>query len=67
VRQVRDLFAAGANVVQLDEPDLQDRPEQARRHGVKAINRALDGTAGAHNAPSPASAWSYRAPADAAI
>ena len=44
--EVRDLFAAGADIVQLDEPYLQARPEKARQYGVKAINRALDGAAG---------------------
>jgi 5-methyltetrahydropteroyltriglutamate--homocysteine methyltransferase len=44
--EVRDLFAAGADVVQLDEPWLQARPEAARRYGVKAINRALEGVHG---------------------
>jgi 5-methyltetrahydropteroyltriglutamate--homocysteine methyltransferase len=44
--EVRDLFAAGADVVQLDEPYLQARPDQARQYGVKAINRALEGVTG---------------------
>jgi 5-methyltetrahydropteroyltriglutamate--homocysteine methyltransferase len=44
--EVRDLFAAGADIVQLDEPYLQARPEPARRYGVKAINRALEGVSG---------------------
>jgi 5-methyltetrahydropteroyltriglutamate--homocysteine methyltransferase len=44
--EIRDLFAAGADVVQLDEPWLQARAENARRYGVKAINRALDGVQG---------------------
>jgi 5-methyltetrahydropteroyltriglutamate--homocysteine methyltransferase len=44
--EVRDLFAAGADVVQLDEPWLQARPEAARRYGVEAINRALAGVRG---------------------
>jgi 5-methyltetrahydropteroyltriglutamate--homocysteine methyltransferase len=44
--EVRDLFAAGADIVQLDEPYLQARPDEARRYGVKAINRALEGAAG---------------------
>src|SRR6202035_4514957 len=38
--EVRDLFAAGADVVQLDEPYLQARAEKARRVAIKAINRA---------------------------
>jgi 5-methyltetrahydropteroyltriglutamate--homocysteine methyltransferase len=44
--EVRDLFAAGADVVQLDEPYMQARPEPARRHGVIALERALDGVNG---------------------
>jgi 5-methyltetrahydropteroyltriglutamate--homocysteine methyltransferase len=44
--EVRDLFTAGADVVQLDEPWLQARAEAARRYGVKAINRALAGVEG---------------------
>jgi 5-methyltetrahydropteroyltriglutamate--homocysteine methyltransferase len=44
--EIRDLFAAGADVVQLDEPWLQARAENARRYGLKAINRALDGITG---------------------
>jgi len=44
--EIKDLFAAGADVVQLDEPYMQARPEQAREYGVEALNRALDGVAG---------------------
>jgi 5-methyltetrahydropteroyltriglutamate--homocysteine methyltransferase len=44
--EVRDLFVAGADIVQLDEPYLQARPDEARRYGVKVINRALDGVTG---------------------
>jgi len=44
--ELRDLQAAGADVVQIDEPWLQARPERAARYGVKAINRALEGIAG---------------------
>ena len=44
--EVRDLFAAGADIVQLDEPYLQARPDEARRYGVKVINRALAGVTG---------------------
>ncbi len=44
--EVKDLFAAGADIVQLDEPYLQARPEEARRYGVAAINRALAGVGG---------------------
>jgi 5-methyltetrahydropteroyltriglutamate--homocysteine methyltransferase len=44
--EVRDLFAAGADVVQLDEPWLQGMPQKARLYGLEALNRALDGIAG---------------------
>ena len=44
--EVRDLFAAGADVVQLDEPYLQARSEKAERFAVRAINRALEGVTG---------------------
>jgi 5-methyltetrahydropteroyltriglutamate--homocysteine methyltransferase len=44
--EVKALFKAGADVVQLDEPWLQARPERAARYGVKAINRALQGVSG---------------------
>ncbi len=38
--EIDDLFAAGADVVQLDEPYMQARPEKAREYGVEALNRA---------------------------
>jgi 5-methyltetrahydropteroyltriglutamate--homocysteine methyltransferase len=41
--EARDLLAAGADVIQFDEPWLQARPDPARRYGVRAINRALAG------------------------
>ena len=44
--EIRDLFAAGADVVQIDEPYLQARPEKARQYGLAALNRALDGITG---------------------
>jgi 5-methyltetrahydropteroyltriglutamate--homocysteine methyltransferase len=44
--EVHELKAAGADVIQLDEPWLQARPEKALRYGVKAINRALQGVPG---------------------
>jgi len=44
--EVRDLFAEGADVVQLDEPYLQARAEKANRFAIKAINRALEGISG---------------------
>jgi 5-methyltetrahydropteroyltriglutamate--homocysteine methyltransferase len=44
--EIRDLFAAGADFVQLDEPYMQARPEKARQYAVKALNRALEGITG---------------------
>jgi 5-methyltetrahydropteroyltriglutamate--homocysteine methyltransferase len=44
--EIRDLFAAGADVVQVDEPYMQARPDKARQFGLKALNRALDGISG---------------------
>jgi 5-methyltetrahydropteroyltriglutamate--homocysteine methyltransferase len=44
--EIRDLFAAGADIVQIDEPYMQARPEKARQYGLKALNRALEGIAG---------------------
>jgi 5-methyltetrahydropteroyltriglutamate--homocysteine methyltransferase len=44
--EIKDLFAAGADVVQIDEPYMQARPDEARAWGVRALNRALDGVTG---------------------
>ena len=44
--ELRDLKAAGADLVQIDEPYLQARPEPAREYAVEAINRALEGIEG---------------------
>src|SRR6266550_4035508 len=44
--EIRDLFAAGADIVQIDEPYMQARPEKAREYGLKALNRALEGVTG---------------------
>jgi 5-methyltetrahydropteroyltriglutamate--homocysteine methyltransferase len=44
--EIQDLFAAGADIVQIDEPYMQARPEQARQYGLKALNRALEGVTG---------------------
>src|SRR3954465_2033733 len=41
--EARDLAAAGASVIQLDEPWLRNNVEAAKRYAVKAINRALEG------------------------
>jgi 5-methyltetrahydropteroyltriglutamate--homocysteine methyltransferase len=44
--EIRELFAAGADVVQLDEPFLQAQPDKARSFAIPAINRALEGAKG---------------------
>jgi 5-methyltetrahydropteroyltriglutamate--homocysteine methyltransferase len=44
--EIRDLFAAGADVVQIDEPYMQARPDPAREYGLNALNRALEGITG---------------------
>src|ERR671930_1983538 len=44
--EIVDLFAAGADIVQIDEPYMQARPEKAREFGVAALERALDGVQG---------------------
>lgn len=44
--EIADLFAAGADVVQLDEPYMQARPEAAEEYGLEALNAALEGAAG---------------------
>lgn len=44
--EIRDLFAAGADVVQIDEPWMEARPDEARRYGLAALKRALDGITG---------------------
>ena len=42
-QEIRDLFAAGADIVQIDEPYMQARPEKARQYGLKALNAAWTG------------------------
>ena len=44
--EIADLFAAGADIVQIDEPYMQARPERAREFGLAALNRALEGITG---------------------
>src|SRR5208282_142907 len=44
--EIKDLFAAGADVVQIDEPWMQQHPDKARQYGLKALDRALDGVKG---------------------
>ncbi len=44
--EIKDLFAAGADIVQIDEPYMQARAEKAKQYGIKVLNRALDGVTG---------------------
>ncbi len=44
--EIKDLFAAGADIVQIDEPWMQQHHDQARAYGLKALDRALDGVSG---------------------
>src|ERR1700687_5726045 len=44
--EIKDLFAAGADVVQIDEPWMQQHPDKARQYGLKVLDRALDGVTG---------------------
>ena len=44
--EIKDLFAAGADIVQVDEPYMQARPDEARAYGLKALNHALAGVKG---------------------
>lgn len=44
--EIKDLFAAGADIVQIDEPWMQQHPEKARQYGLKVLNRALNGVTG---------------------
>ena len=44
--EIKDLFAAGADVVQIDEPYMQARPGPAADYGLAALNRALEGVNG---------------------
>ena len=44
--EIQDLFAAGADIVQIDEPWMQQHPDRARAYGIKVLNRAVEGVAG---------------------
>jgi 5-methyltetrahydropteroyltriglutamate--homocysteine methyltransferase len=44
--EIKDLFAAGADIVQMDEPYMQARAEKARQYGIRVLKRALDGVKG---------------------
>src|SRR5438094_2909100 len=44
--EIKDLFAAGANIVQIDEPYMQARPDKARQYGLRGLDAALDGVQG---------------------
>src|SRR5262249_38684858 len=41
--EIKDLFAAGADIVQIDEPYMQARPEKARQYGLRGPDAALAG------------------------
>ena len=45
--EVRDLKAAGADIIQLDEPWLRMNPKAANLYAVPALDRAFEGVAGA--------------------
>ena len=65
--EIRDLKAAGADVIQLDEPWLQARPEKAARYGLPAIDRALKGSPGPPRSISASAMPMSRATSRAAI
>lgn len=44
--EIKDLFAAGADIVQIDEPYMQARPDKARQIGLSGLNAALEGVKG---------------------
>ena len=44
--EIKDLFAAGADIVQIDEPYMQARPEKARQYGLSGLDAALEGVKG---------------------
>ena len=44
--EIKDLFATGADIVQIDEPWMQQHPDDARRYGLKVLDRALEGVTG---------------------
>jgi 5-methyltetrahydropteroyltriglutamate--homocysteine methyltransferase len=44
--EIKDLFAAGADIVQIDDPYMQARPEKARKYGLRGLEAALDGVTG---------------------
>ena len=44
--EIKDLFVAGADIVQIDEPYMQARPERARKYGLRGLNAALEGVTG---------------------
>ena len=45
-QEVKALFTAGADIVQLDEPWVRTNPDEARQYAVRAINQALEGVTG---------------------
>ena len=65
--ELRDLKAAGVDVVQIDEPYLQARPEPARVYAIEAINRALEGIEGDTRSPHLLRVCTHRAHAAARL
>jgi 5-methyltetrahydropteroyltriglutamate--homocysteine methyltransferase len=75
--EIKDLFAAGADVVQIDEPWMEARAADAKRYGVSIVNRALAGVTGttalhmcfgyAHVMPDKPAAYSFLSELDASI
>jgi 5-methyltetrahydropteroyltriglutamate--homocysteine methyltransferase len=75
--EIKDLFAAGADIVQIDEPWMEARADDAKRYGVNIVNRALEGVTGttalhmcfgyAHVMPDKPSAYSFLAELEGSI
>jgi 5-methyltetrahydropteroyltriglutamate--homocysteine methyltransferase len=51
--EINDLFAAGADIVQIDEPYMQARPEKARQYGLRGLDAAHRATTGRAESPHP--------------
>ena len=47
-QEVQAMFAAGADIVQLDEPWLRQNPDEARQYAAQVIDKALEGGTGHH-------------------
>jgi 5-methyltetrahydropteroyltriglutamate--homocysteine methyltransferase len=44
--EARDLKATGVDIIQFDEPWMEQRPDAAKKYGIRALNRALEGIEG---------------------